>query len=152
MAINSSNAWLLALDDELPAAVGNLEIVHLLQFPALHSVPGSPFYCQNVLVWQNRILPAMDLSAWLRGRVMTRSFVLAAIAAYQNQPGDEPQYGSLLLTELPKQITVDDSQACALPEKPRGWSNIAISCFQFEDKEVPILNLPYIFSDALLMM
>lgn len=150
--MTSSSAWLLSLDNDLSAAVGGLEIVHLLQFPELHPVPGSPFYCQNVLIWQNRILPAMDLSAWLRGRVVTRSFILAAVAAYQDQPGADPQYGGLLLTELPRQITVDDAQACALPERPRGWSNIAISCFEFEEKEVPILNLSYVFSDALLLM
>lgn len=148
----SGNAWFLALDNEFSAAVGRLEIVHLLQFPVLHAVHGGPFYCSRVLIWQNRILPAMDLAAWLRGKQVNRTFILAAVVAYQDTRSIEPQYGSILLSELPRQIMVDDSQACSLPEKPRGWSNIAISCFDFDGKPVPILNLSHIFSDALLMI
>jgi chemotaxis signal transduction protein len=148
----SGNAWFLSLDSDFVAAVGGLEIVHLLQFPILHTVYGSPFYCKNVLIWQNRILPAMDLAAWLRGKPINRNFALAAVAAYQERQSPDPQYGAILLSELPRQIIVDDSQACDLPDKPRGWSSVAISCFDFEGKAVPVLNLPRIFSDTLLMI
>ena len=142
-------AWVLALDFEFRAAVSEREMVHLLETPTLLDVPRTPFYCRQILVWNNLLLPAMDLAAWLRGQPSPRNRTLAGVFAHQAQPGEEPSYGALLLAAIPTRARVTDSQACALPEQPSGWRTLAISCFQHGGQPIPILDLPFIFTGGL---
>ncbi len=145
-----SVAWVLPLAGQLRAAVGERELVHLVEFPALLEVPRSPFYCRQILLWNDMILPAMNLAAWLTGHDEQRTQHLAGIFAYQNNPDDAPHYGALLLYAIPTRKWVSDKQACALPAEPVGWQTLAISCFADGDNAIPILELSYIFSGALL--
>lgn len=147
-----TTAWLLALDRDLYAAVGKAEIVHFLEQPVFFDVPGSPFYCRRVVVWQNRVLPALDLAAWLHGKIPQRDRALVAVTVYQDSPGSTLSYGGLILSSMPLQIQVADEQACDLPQRPRTWQSIAISCFAREGQPVPILDLRYIYSDALMLV
>ena len=92
----------------------------------------------------------MDVAAWLRGgRAGAAPPPLAGIFAYQATP-ESLAYGALPLLVTPLRRRVSDDQACALPERPAGWSRIALSCFSDGDRKVPILNLRYLFSGALL--
>jgi chemotaxis signal transduction protein len=102
-----------------------------------------------VLVWNERVLPALDLAAWLHGHPIARNQWLAGLMVYQS-PNAALQYGALLLADLPQRKSVADDQACPLPSKPSNWQSVAVSCFTNGDSVVPILNLPYIFSGALL--
>lgn len=147
-----STAWLLQLDDRFQAAVGEREMIHLIELPLLLEVPKAPRHCRQVLVWNEEILPAMDLAAWLAGRPVQRVHRLAGVFAYQEHPQAAPSYGALLLAALPARLRVSDEQACDLPEQPAGWRQLAVSCFKEGERPVPILDLPFIFSDALLKM
>jgi len=142
--------WLLNLDGRHRAAVGQGEMVHLIETPALMEVPGSPFHCRQALLWEELLLPAMDLAAWLEGQPTPRHQTLAGICAYQPPGATEPAFGALLLADFPRRLRVDDEQASDLPEQPPGWRELAISCFDTGDGAIPILDLPYIFSGALL--
>jgi hypothetical protein len=153
MPINAqgeSAAWILPLAGQWRAAVGERELVHLIESPTLLEVPQSPFYCRQVLRWHDRLLPAMDLAAWLTGHAGQSLPHLAGIFAYQSHPDDAIHYGALLLHVVPTRVWVSDQQACALPVTPVGWKPLAISCFAEGDNAIPILDLPAIFSGALL--
>ena len=145
-----STAWVLALDQQLLAAVGEREMVHLIEAPTLLEVPRSPFYCRQVLVWNDAVLPAMDLAAWLRGQPAHRPQTLVGVFGYQTRPGADPEYGALLLANIPTRTRVTDEQACALPKQPNNWRSLAISCFQQSGHPIPILDLPRIFGGGLL--
>jgi len=147
-----STAWILALDDRLRAAVGERELIHLIEAPTLLEVPLSPYYCRRAILWNNLLLPAMDLAAWLRGREQPaqQERKLAGVVAYQPQMG-AAEYGVLLLSDIPARTHVSDTQACKLPEQPTGWRDLAISCFLDAETPVPILDLPLIFSGRLLV-
>lgn len=146
---NKTSAWLLPLDGEHWAAVGEREMIHLVESPILLEVPKTPFYCRHVLVWNDIALPALDLVAWLRGHPVERHSCLAGLVVYPNADA-KLGYGALLLSDLPKRKPVSDDQACDLPAKPAGWRLAAISCFADGDTIVPIINLPRVFSGALL--
>ncbi len=148
----ASTAWMLALDDRLRAAVGEHELIHLIEAPTLLEVPLSPYYCRRAILWNNLLLPAMDLAAWLRGREQPaqQERKLAGVVAYQPQMG-AAEYGVLLLSDIPARTHVSDTQACKLPEQPTGWRDLAISCFLDAETPVPILDLPLIFSGRLLV-
>jgi hypothetical protein len=142
-------AWVLTLDFALRAAVGEREMVHLIENPTLLDTPWSPYYCRQILVWNNLLLPAMDLAAWLRGQPAPRERTLVGVFAYQARPEAEPDYGALLLAAIPERARVTDDQACALPEQPSGWRTLALSCFQRGGQPVPILDLPLAFTGGL---
>jgi chemotaxis signal transduction protein len=146
-----SAAWILTLDASLCAAVGQREMVFLIETPVLLDVPLSPFYCRQAVVWKQRLLPVMDLAAWLRQTpALPRHQTLTGVFAYQTQPGAEPAYGALRLAAIPDRAHVSDDQACALPKQPPGWPTLAISCFKHNEQPIPILDLPRIFTGGLL--
>lgn len=147
----SSPAWILTLDQSLRAAVGEREMVYLIEIPSLLDVPLSPYYCRQVVVWNQRLLPVMDLAAWLRqDRAAQLKQTLIGVFAYQTQPGAALSYGALRLAAIPERAQVADDQACALPKQPAGWRTLAISCFKQSEQPIPILDLPHIFTGGLL--
>lgn len=142
-----ASAWLLTLDPQVRAAVGEREMVHLVQLPTVFDIPDAPRYCRQVLLWQEGIVPILDLAAWLSGRYAVLAPALVGIFAYQ--AADAIAYGALPLTGVPTRRRVNDEQACALPEQPPGWACIAFSCFKDGDSEIPILDLRRLFSGTL---
>ena len=144
-----SAAWLLLLDGQMRAAVGERELVHLIEAPVLLEVPVSPPWCRQVLVWNNTVLPTMDLAVWLRGQPVQRQQTLVGVFAHQQEPGAIPEYGALMLSAIPNRIRVTDDQACPLPKQPNHWRTLAISCFRWHDHPVPVLDLPIIFTGGL---
>ena len=144
-----SAAWVLTLAGQMHVAVGERELVHLIEAPTLLEVPLSPYYCRQVLVWNDIVLPAMDLAAWLQGQPVQRWLTLAGVFAYQRRPGTTLEYGALLLAGIPTRARVADEQACPLPEPPAKWHALAISCFQQDNQPIPILDLPTIFTGGL---
>lgn len=148
--LKSSGAWILTLDEILHAAVGERELIHLIETPVLLDVPLSPSYCRQVLVWNQILLPTMDLAAWLhQGQPVQRGRTLAGIFAYQTKPRAEPAYGALLLAGIPDRAHVTDNDACALPKQPVSWRTLAISCFKRGQNPIPILDLRCVFTDGL---
>ncbi|MGB5065524.1 MAG: chemotaxis protein CheW [Candidatus Competibacter sp.] len=146
-----STAWVLVLDDQLRAAVGERELIYLIEAPTLLEVPLSPYYCRQTILWNNLLLPAMDLAAWLHKQPKANNNrKLAGIVAYQPEPNVAPGYGALLLADTPKRVQVADTQACSLPERPNGWRELAISCFRQGEDAIPILDLPHLFTGGLL--
>lgn len=145
----NSTAWLLNLGGPLRAAVGVRQILHVIDAPRLMGIPQAPPHCRQVLVWEDNLLPVMDLGTWFGVSAAPGAPFFAGIAAYQERPGAPTQHGALRLTGIPTRIQVDDDRACGLPEQPAGWQHLAMSCFLHDDQAVPVLDLTYIFSDAL---
>lgn len=146
-----STAWLLELGGGLRVAVGELELVHVLPAPQnAYLVGGAPAYCRHVLLWENEVVPILDLASWLGvERDAKRSY--CAIVRYRTGGGRELGFGSVLTGAVPKRIDVDDEQACDPPQEgTAAWRAVAIGCFEQEGRRVPILDLPHVFSDALL--
>jgi chemotaxis signal transduction protein len=143
----TSRAWLLGLSDNARAAVGEGELIHIMERPLLHEIPGAPIYCRQVLIWQRRVLPVMDVGARLSDRAGDRRVKLAGIVAYRQQPTRAPVFGALSLSTLPQRISVGDDQACDLPGSPAGWAALSISCFSNGKGAIPILDLDRIFAN-----
>jgi hypothetical protein len=141
------NAWLLDLGGGLLAAVGELEMVHMLpDDPELFEIPQSPAYCRNVLVWQGEILPLMNLASRVLDRPVKENRNLVAITAFQEYPGAEVRHGALILHAPPERIRVNDSHACDLSGFQTVWRRLALACFEYTDRgPVPVLDLCNLF-------
>ena len=140
------NAWLLDFGGSCQAAVGLRELLHLVDTPASFAVPCTPAYCRRVVLWQERLLPVMDIAARLGGASPANSFI--GVVGYQRQRGEHPQFGALALASPPRQLAVTDDQACRLPEENSAWRELAISCFEHQGVPVPVLNLNRIFGST----
>ena len=144
-----ATAWIIELDSGLYVAVGELEMVHIIQSPEVFDIPQTPFYCSQVLIWQDGIIPVLDIPAWLEGYALPRPHNMVGIFNYQQQPESPLDFGALPMVSIPARTQVIDNQACDLPANIPGWRELSVSCFLHNDKVIPILDLPYIFSTSL---
>ncbi len=146
--MSDADAWLLDLGHGLHAAVGELEITYLLPDPPkLFAIPHSPVYVPQVLIWQDEIVPLMNLAMRLALAPEPNPRMLAAILAYQDKPGAVQRHGALWLATPPVRIQVSDALACDLPEPQSNWRRLAFACFEYAHiGPVPVLNLHRVFS------
>ncbi len=143
----SSRAWVLNFGEGIQAAVGHHEMWQVLISPKFFNLPCTPPYCCEVAVFQNRILPVLDVSHLLEGKktipIMTP---ILGIAVYQNDPTQPLHYGGLHLATMPQSVYVNDEQACDFPAHQPYWEPLAISCFSHDEIAIPIINLASLFT------
>jgi hypothetical protein len=146
--VTTSRAWLLDFGRGLQAAVGLHEMSHVLTSPLLFEIPCTPPHCSEVLIFQKRILPILDIPSLLEGqRIIHASNDVIGIAIYQDDPTHPIDYGGLRLATLPTSIYVGDDHSCELPAHKRYWAPpLSVACFQHEGAAIPILNLAYLFT------
>lgn len=143
-------AWVLGLRGGHHVAVGELELVHVLpDKPELFPVLKSPPHCDHVFLWQEQVLPVLDLSTWLGEADDAGDNVHIGIVRYRRFPGDVVRYGSLMIDGPPRQVRVRDEQACDLPDGAGRWRDVSISCFEHGGRATPVLNVARIFSRPL---
>lgn len=146
-----AQAWIISITDTVFAAVGEFELVHILPDNAvLHRVPKTPDYCQQVFIWQNRIIPVMNLAtrfALKQESTINDRFVIS-IFAYRAENTGLLEYGALFLTDTPRRSEVSDEQVCSLPDDLSAWKHYVKSCFQEikTQKAIPILRLERLFA------
>lgn len=138
------NAWILDVGLAHKLALGGRELLHLVDVPATYAVPYTPDYCCQVIVWQGRLLPLMDLACRLGAAPQPARF--AAVVGYQEGRGEAASFGAISLLAPPRQIAVSDDQACSLPEALQPASALMVSCFEHEGSAVPVLNMARLFS------
>lgn len=144
-----SQAWLLDLGAGYRAAVGGRELVHLLYAPPRYEVPKTPPHGRNVVRWQDRLLPVLDLAQWFGAESGVAQHQVAGVFAYQHRRGEAPHYGALWLTVPPVRLSVERAQACALAEPVSAWQAVACSCFEHEGAPVPVLDLHRLYTRVL---
>jgi len=146
----SAQAWLLDFSRNQVAAVGLHELLEVLSRPKLYYVPMASARCHHVLVWRDEILPVVDFGAdsARESDDEAPSGAVTAIAVYQTVPGEPLRHGALQLNAMPKTVTVADNMACALPESHSSLSELAISCFSYENLAIPVIDLTRVFERA----
>ncbi len=121
--------------------------LELIERPPLVEVPGAPYYCRGLVQWQGRQLPLLDLRTLMRAYPDENPKVLShvLVLAYQRVPRAPLEYGALCAPSLVRMAQVADSQQCALPTDSDLWPWISLSCFSFEGRPVPIINIGRLF-------
>lgn len=156
--LKKAAAWIFRITTDVSAAVGEFELVHLpVDRPVLVEVPQTPHFCRHVMVWQNKIVPVMNLVARFlaksgqdpENRAEQGADEIIAIFAYRARQSAIVEYGALALNSIPWRIAVSDAQMCDLPTGLESWRPYVISCFQSDlvQGAVPVLNISRLFSD-----
>jgi len=144
------SAWIISITDTVFASVGEFELVHVLpDNPSLYKVPKAPHYCQQVFVWQNKIIPVMNLAVRFgleQESATTHHFI--SIFAYRAEKTGLLEYGALSLNATPTRTEVSDEQVCKLPTDLSPWRHYFRSCFQETNTQIiiPILKLECLFA------
>ena len=140
------NAWVVPLRGDHRAAVGELELVHVLvDPPELFTVHKAPRHCRQVFLWEGVVVPVFDLSQWLGEGPGDSDNGHLGVFRYRPSRGDTLRYGSLVIEGAPRQVLVNDNQACDLPDDQARWRRVADACFDHAGRPVPVLNLPRLF-------
>ncbi len=144
----TSRAWLLDFGKGLQAAVGHHEMWQVLISPVLFEIPRTTPYCNEVFIFQDRILPVLDISVLLECEKMEyQSSKVVGIALYQDDPSHPIHYAGLHLATTPQSIYVSDKQICELPDYQQYWKPLTLCCFSHDGVAVPIIDLGYLFSE-----
>lgn len=145
-----TNAWMVAFRGGHKAAVGELELMHVLPDPPrLFPVLTASRHCRQVFLWEGHLLPVLDLSLWLGVAPDDGDKAYLGVFRYRPGPGEALRYGSLIIEGAPRQVLVSDSHACDLPGDRESWRQVARSCFDYAGDAVPVLNLQRIFGRPL---
>lgn len=148
-------AWLLQVGGPCPVALGEHEIVDVLDYPRIHHLPVGPLHCRQAVIWQGQSVPLVDLSVlgategeaadeMRMERLERPHFVL--IAGYAATPEAAAEYGAIILRTPPSSIQVSDDLAVPLPaDLPDQWKQLALSCFRYGSINVVVPDLGRIF-------
>jgi chemotaxis signal transduction protein len=138
-----SNAWLLECDPALVVAVGDHEIVEYIQPQRSYAVPETPYYCNRVIAWQDKLVPVMDMALLTGIRNLQQELSFVCLLCYQLAPRAALQYLALRINRTPQKITVDDSQACEFADDAVSplLQAVTLCCFTHMQQAVPILDL-----------
>ena len=138
-------AWVMKVDQSLYVSVSQMELVHIINTPRSINVPQAPNFCQDVIIWNDNILPVVDLSVLGNQSGNKSTGAVIAVIIYRSM-NDEIHYGGIVLTDSPELEQVDNSQMCQLPEHAKDLHTFSISCFRSKaGNEVPILDMSKIF-------
>jgi chemotaxis signal transduction protein len=151
----SSRAWLLDFGKGLRAAVGAHEMSQVLLSTPLYEVPCTPFYANEVFIFEDLIFPMLDVAALVSGEreelqhFNNNSSHVIGLVLYQVQIDEPAHYAGVQLTTLPTNIFVNDDQFCELPERLNFWRPVAVSSFNLNEAVIPIIDLGKLFSGRL---
>ena len=144
--MDDSRAWMVSFRGDTRVAVGELELVHVLPDPPpLFPIVKAPCHCRQVFLWEGRVLALFDLSLWLDESSAPDDGDHVAVFRYRAAPGAPLGYGALLIHGAPRQVLVNDSQACELPGEAAALRPVVSACFDYGGRAVPVLNLARIF-------
>ena len=125
-------------------------MVELLQRERCQEVPGTPGYCSKVLVWNQSIVPVMDIAGLHENASGSRSDSYFCLLYYQEAPNSPLQLVAIRVERAPERIRVDDAQVCEFPREfdDSRLKPITLSCFMHRAKPVLILDIPSLCSDG----
>jgi hypothetical protein len=122
--------------------------LEVVENPRPVAVPGGAYYGHGLLAWQERQIPLVNLLALLKAHTSDAAAALpryALVVAYQAAPGQPVMHGALGMAQLPQSVTVNDSDACGLPDDSDLWPLLALSCFTHEGQPAPIVDTSKLF-------
>lgn len=139
-----ATAWLLDVGDGKRVAIGQRELIQIIDAPDSFEVPLAPSHMREVIFWQERVVPVMQLPLRLGGQACTGNIL--ALVAYHDQLSNSAGLGAIHLSAPPVRVLVDDSQASDLEDEHPAWQEMAISCFDQQGSRIPVLHLSRIFA------
>ena len=145
----TGRGWLLSLPGKRIVAVGERELVHILpEVPMLRPIPRAPRHARRAMVWQQRILPVIDLAELFdEGTEDSAVVPLIGVVAFSASGRKATGLGALLLYGVPQRLETSMNEPREMPPRLQALADWSLSCLEHpEHGEVPILYLSKLFS------
>jgi len=147
--MSNVDAWLMQIDDFSRVAIGQLELIHIIASPEYIEVPKAPEYCQRVIVWNDEIIPVIDISILMDHAIPCFHQNAIAVVIYHDENNQVLKYGGIQLFDTPVLAKVSNTQAVIRADMQDRWEAVALSCFKDEEDElIPVLDLKRLFSSG----
>jgi len=144
-----SPAWLLDCGGGVMVAIGLSNVLHVVEDKSLlHRVPLAPVHCNRVLLWQKRILPAVDIATLVGVAAPAARASYACVLGWRDTHGVS-EYGVLLIFGLPRQIGISDADQIrpANADADR-WRGLALGFFSYHKRITPIIDPAALFGSV----
>lgn len=139
-------AWVLRVENSIHVSVSQMELVHVISNPELHKVPHASDYCNDIVIWNDNMLPVICIASLLNDTSYDERLGFVAVIIYKGQ-NNAIQYGGIKLSGPPWLESVSNNQMCMLPDAETKINEISLSCFISKDNHtVPILDMNKLFS------
>lgn len=143
--MSAVQAWLLDFGNGLCAATASSSVLHVIEAAPLFKVPLAPAHCNRVLVWQGRILPAVNVLALFGESLNDVRHEYPCIVGWRESP-HESAYGVLLLQAMPRRIAVSDADIVEPSSSDAArWSDLALGFFSVSQRVIPIVDVAPMF-------
>lgn len=138
-----SEAWFLECGNSLALAVCDHEMAEYVQPQQTWTVPGAPQYCARVMVWQNNIVPIMDIAALEGGAMLDAEQSHVCVLHYQVAPQQPLQQLAVRVTRPPQKVKVDDEQVCEFPASMESGKlrDVTLACFNHDGLPVLVIDI-----------
>lgn len=144
--MSKAAAWIMKINETIYISVSQMELVHIISNPAIIPVPRAPAYCQNIIIWNDNVLPVVDISQLLDGANDSYYNQSVAVITYRDH-NNIIQYGGILLADSPVLEHVNNDQLCQLSGDTMNLHAISLSCFTSKKGfQVPIIDMSKLFS------
>jgi chemotaxis signal transduction protein len=137
-------AWLLDCGAGVRVAIAVPSLLHLIEdCSLLQRVPLVPRHLGQVLLWQQRVFPVVDLTLQMgvhqpvTDQPAAHRYICLLGWCDAQQCSD---YGGVLVRELPRRIQIAD-QSLATPTQKLAahWAGLALTYFDFHGHVIPII-------------
>ena len=141
--MSQSSAWLLHCGDSISLAVGDQEMVEVVQGHSSQQVPGLPDYCSRTVQWQDQTIQVLDVAALNSDENLIPQDSYLCILNYQEAPNHTIKQIALRVGDAPERIQVDDSQFCDMPPDLAAnlLMQVTLSSFTHNNRTVLVLDI-----------
>ena len=144
--MNNAAAWVMNVGEGLYVAVSRAELVHILDSPYCVRIPQAPAYCNHTAIWNDALLPIMDISYLLGHTTGSHVRDVVAVTIFKDKQG-EHHYGGIRQAAPPELEYVTNDQICTPPVHLDRLAPASVSWFLSQDGHpVPILDVANLFS------
>lgn len=141
---DAAEAWLVECG-HTRVFISAINMLHVIDDATLRQrVPMTPAHCNSVLVWQQQLMPVVNLAELLNQPTQS-SYHYSCILGWQNRDiGTE--YGALAASAFPLRVMIHDSHRVTAPvEQIEAWRDYALCFVEYNSKTVPIIDPARLF-------
>lgn len=144
--MSKAAAWIMKANDSSYAAISQMELAHIINDPVFVRVPRSPDHCQNIIIWNDNILPVVDLGKLYDATGSHPRHNVVAVIIFRDVNNDF-HHGGIALSSSPVLEYVNNSQSCTISNQAGSLEDLTLACFTSEQgHQVPILDMTKLFS------
>lgn len=122
----------------------------LFDCPSIIKVPDAADYAFGLIEWRDQVIPLIHMASMLDSRIPLPEVMptYCLILAYMNIDTNAISYGAIGVQNVPDTVYVTKDDRCGLADNQYvdQWKQLAVSCFWYKQRAVPIIDTNMLFN------